>query len=437
VGPLTIQRWKKNFQGLPVLTHTEKADIQCLFTPGQLPQLSKFRPSQRTLDWIACVSFMTSDGQIVSGYEDGSLHLWDTTTGEFLTALEGHRGQVNSIATRGSLIVSGSDDMYVHVWNGNLLQHTLLGHRLRGLVTSVDVSQSGTRIASGSFDDTVRIWDLISDRWEERLILRGHTNSVHSVAISSHGENVVSGSSDKSVRVWDIMKGDVICILNGHAKRINTVAFSPHDGQVISGSDDRTVRLWAVSTGQEQLCLRGHVGAVYSVAFRPDGKNVVSGSADTTVRIWNAETGEQLRVLCGHSGSVLSVAISSDATQIVSGSFDGSIRVWDIVGQRRLVLLKSSVYDLTQNTEPDRSAASDCLLVDGRCGQWTILENGWIVSLESKDDRLMWFKPGTGETQVTDPSNILVISAGGYRSVDFSESWHILGEGWASSYMPV
>lgn len=418
------------------MTHSKKADIQYLFTPGQLPRSSKFESPQRSLGWITCVSFLTSDARIVSGHHDGSMHVWDTAGGELVADLEGHGGQVNSVAACSSWIVSGSDDMSVRVWDpksGKLL-HTLLGDRIRGFVTSVDVSQIGTRIVSGSFDDTVRIWDLVSDRWEERLILRGHSNSVHSVAISSHGEIVVSGSSDNSARVWDARKGDVICILNGHRRRINAVAFSSNNAHVLSGSEDRTLRLWSVPDGQEQLCLRGHVAAIYSVAFTPDSKNLISGSADTTVRVWNAETGEQVKALCGHTGSVLSATISSNAAQVVSGSFDGSIRVWDIVGRTKSVLLKSPASEPPQNTGGHEFKA----LADGRHAQWTVLTNGWIVSLDSRDDRLMWVKPGTEDTQVTDPSCIMVILlAGGYNSIDFSESLSLLGEGWTNFYSPV
>jgi WD40 repeat protein len=106
------------------------------------------------------------------------------------------------------------------------------------------------------------------------------------VAFSPDGKTVVSGSYDKTLRVWDVASGQSLRTLEGHGESVDAVAFSPDGKTVVSGSSDSTLRVWDVATGQSLPMLTGHTGAVYAVAFSSDGKTVVSGSHDGTLRVW-------------------------------------------------------------------------------------------------------------------------------------------------------
>src|ERR1700761_3739240 len=158
-------------------------------------------------------------------------------------------------------------------------------------VGSVAFSPDGTRVVSGSYDKTVRIWTASTGEEEHRL--EGHSDPVRSVAFSPDGTRVVSGSWDKTVRIWNASTGEEEHRLEGHSFSVMSVAFSPDGTRVVSGSRDETVRIWNASTGEEEHRLEGHYFSVMSVAFSPDGTRVVSGSDDETVRIWNASTGEE------------------------------------------------------------------------------------------------------------------------------------------------
>ncbi|KAG6332401.1 hypothetical protein ID866_6687 [Astraeus odoratus] len=118
--------------------------------------------------------------------------------------------------------------------------------------------------------------------------LLGHTSWVRSVAFSPDGTKIVSGSSDNTVRMWDVERGVQIgSPLLGHTEGVASVSFSP-DGIRI------TVRVWDASQGvQIGSPLQGHTDWVRSVAFFPDGTKVASGSDDNTVRVWDAERGMQ------------------------------------------------------------------------------------------------------------------------------------------------
>ena len=177
-------------------------------------------------------------------------------------------------------------------------------------------SPDGTRIASGSDDKTVRVWDAATGQPVGQP-LTGHTDAVCSVAFSPDGTRIASGSDDKTVRVWDAATGQPVGQpLTGHTDAVCSVAFSPDGTRIASGSGDKTVRLWDAATGQPVgQPLTGHTDAVSSVAFSPDGNRIASGSADKTVRLWDADTGQPVGdPLTGHTDAVSSVAFSPDGT---------------------------------------------------------------------------------------------------------------------------
>ncbi|KAJ7696291.1 hypothetical protein B0H17DRAFT_407217 [Mycena rosella] len=196
-----------------------------------------------------------------------------------------------------------------------------------GSVRSVAFSLDGTRVVSGSSDNTGRIWDVVTGA--EVTKIEGHSGSIWSVAFSPDGMHIVSGSSDNTVRIWDAATGAEVTKMEGHSNFVLSVAFSPDGTHIVSGSDDETVRIWDAMMGAEVIKMKGHSGSVLSVAFSLDGMHIVSGSDDDTVRIWDATTGGQVTKMEGHSGSVRSVAFSPDGTHVVSGSYDETVQIWD------------------------------------------------------------------------------------------------------------
>ena len=227
----------------------------------------------------------------------------------------------------GSRIVSGSDDNTIRLWDTQSGDNiaTLEGHS--GSVRSVAFSPDGSRIVSGSDDNTIRLWDTQSG--DNIATLEGHSFRVNSVAFSPDGSRIVSGSDDNTIRLWDTQSGDNIATLEGHSFRVNSVAFSPDGSRIVSGSDDNTIRLWDTQSGDNIATLEGHSEWVNSVAFSPDGSRIVSGSYDNTIRLWDTQSGDNIATLEGHSEWVRSVAFSPDGSRIVSGSYDNTIRLWD------------------------------------------------------------------------------------------------------------
>jgi WD40 repeat protein/serine/threonine protein kinase len=256
------------------------------------------------------------------------------------TAPEGGRAVVGSVAfsSDGSRLASGSGDQTIMVWDtasGQKLR-TLTGHV--GEVWSVAFSPDGSRLASASWDQTVRIWDAASG--QELFKLQGHTGPVDSVAFSPNGSWLASGSNDRTIKVWDLTGGNKSRTLPGHTGRVWSVAFSPDGSRLASASRDHTIKIWDTADWQVLRTLEGHNGDVVSVVFSFDGRRLASASYDQTIRIWDAASGQELLKLNGHTGTLSKVAFSPDGSRLASASGNRTIKIWDTASGQELRMLR-------------------------------------------------------------------------------------------------
>ncbi|PWY68740.1 NACHT and WD40 domain protein [Aspergillus eucalypticola CBS 122712] len=203
-------------------------------------------------------------------------------------------------------------------WNAEL--ETIEGHK-RFVVRAVTFSRDGKWLASGSEDNTIKIWDAATSTLQQTL--EGHDDSVISIAFSADGRKLVSGSWDRTVRVWDLTTS-THQTLKGHEHYVYSVCFSPDDCRVASGSYDHTAKIWDITSCTHQT-LRGHEDWVYSVAFSPDGQCLATGSWDKTVKIWNTASGA-LQDTYKMARVVSYLAFSPDGRLAVS---NGAVMFWD------------------------------------------------------------------------------------------------------------
>lgn len=210
------------------------------------------------------------------------------------------------------------------------LSKYLQGHN--DLVSSVAFSPDGKILASGSWDDTIRLWDVSSGQ-QFNLPFIGHSWDVSAISFSPNGQLLASGSWDKTIRLWDMIEGVQIGEpFVGHTGWVLSVTFSP-DGKILaSGSEDNTIRFWDIDTGEQVgNPLAGHTDRVTSIAYSPDGSILASAGWDNTLRLWDTETGVQIgEALIGHTYFINEVSFSPNGDVLASTSYDGTIRFWNI-----------------------------------------------------------------------------------------------------------
>lgn len=258
---------------------------------------------------------------LASGGRDGTVRLWDTSTGEELAVLEAGIGPVLSVAyTWSGQLAAGGTEGLVQVWtrypdeSGTLTAErliTLAGHA--DSVTAVAYRPDGMALASGSHDGTTRLWETCSLDEPAFNSLAGSTGPVTSLAYPAtlecgSGRALLAVGGDRGIiQLWsdfDDERGQlpdwqVMGTLYGHASAVYSLAYGPEPsdcefpgqpGLLASGGRDGTVRLWDVaagaSTGGSLVVLDAHRGSVQGVAFHPDGTLLASSSWDGTVRLW-------------------------------------------------------------------------------------------------------------------------------------------------------
>ena len=246
--------------------------------------------------------------------------------------LRGHHDAVWSAvySPDGQTIASGGFDDVIRLWdqNGNPVGEPFEGHA--DDIWSVAFSPDGQTIASASSDSTVRLWNRQGNPLGNPLA--GHVGHVKTVTFSPNGLWLASGDQAGAIRLWNRQGQPIAPPMQAAGQgTIWSVAFSPDGSQIISGRDDGLIHLWS-RQGELLTTLAGHTDAVMSVVFSPDGQLIASGGADRTVRIWDRQ-GNMLHQLEGHTDIVTSLAFSPNSQWLISGGDDNSLRVWDREGQ--------------------------------------------------------------------------------------------------------
>ena len=253
--------------------------------------------------------------------------------------LRGHTDKISRIAWSpdGKKLASPSYDGTIRIWDvqtGQLI-HTLEGHS--NGVMAVAWSPAGNVLASSSFDNSIRLWNVQTGQCVQ--ILKEHTNTVNAVACSPDGSTLASGSDDETIRLWDMQTGQNTQTIQ--VSYIDSLAWSP-DGKLLASGGYKGVKLWNARTDNDIRSFEGVEGSAWAVAWSPDGKILASGHHNQIISIWNPSTGQRTNILEGHTGSILSVSFSWDGLLLTSKSPDGTVRLWRTADWTTVSILEES-----------------------------------------------------------------------------------------------
>jgi guanine nucleotide-binding protein subunit beta-2-like 1 protein len=260
--------------------------------------------------------------------------------GEQLTlrgTLEGHGGWITSIATTAEnpdMILSASRDKTIIVWHltkeeGNYgrAHRALRGHN--HFVSDVVISSDGQFALSGSWDATLRLWEINTGRCTRRFV--GHSKDVLSVAFSSDNRQIVSGSSDRTVKLWNTLGECKYTIQeDGHSEWVSCVRFSPSQTApvIVSAGWDKLVKVWSLTNCKLRTNLVGHSGYLNTVTVSPDGSLCASGGKDCTAILWDLTEGKRLYSL--DAGDIIHSLVFSPNRYWLCAATSSGIKIWDL-----------------------------------------------------------------------------------------------------------
>ena len=285
----------------------------------------------------------SSDGKgLASANGVYTIELWDMSSGvRPVRVLQGHKKGVTSVAwtPNGKAVASGSVDTTIGLWNpvSGKMVRMLKGHP--EAVSSVAWSPDGSMLASGSAaatnygkegvrtDKVLLLWDSAG-----RLIraLEGHGNSVESVAFSPDGKTLASGSIDETIRLWNAADGKPIRTLQAQSQ-VQSVTWSPDGRTIASGEFLGNIQLWDVASGKKLRTFPAHDNFVSVVAWSPTGNVIASEGGDDAIRLWDPESGKLLRSMQGHEEFLHGIAWSPDGKTLAESRTRG-VRLWDVSG---------------------------------------------------------------------------------------------------------
>ena len=348
-------------------------------------------------DAITAVAISRSGQYWAAGSRRGEVRVW-REAGQILHLVwQAHTDIVITLAFSPDerTLASGSFDGSVKLWDVESRALLWSSWHTKG-TNCLAFSPDGGLLASGGHEATIRLWDAKLGTLLEEV---PHPGPVLSLAWSPDGRLFASGGFDGQIRVWERQpSGPTTCVQTpeGHSNWVRGLAFAPDGSRLASASWDGTVKLWEVGEARSprvRQTLVGHTERVHCVAWSPDGGTLASGSFDHTIWLWDGQEGHSRLALQGHTDVVHGLAFTPDSRRLLSGSDDGTLRLWDVESSQCVRVLEGYAAPLSDlDWSPDgtqlASGGSDTVVtlweVESaaplkllRGHRWTVSGVGW------------------------------------------------------------
>lgn len=374
ISDLSLTRYLGRGEVNLKLFRDPKNSIQTIIGPGTFE-------SEGHSKTITCVAVF-DDGRVVSGSDDFTLRVWDSTTGQCLQTMYGHSNKIVGVAVlKNGTVVSCSDDTTVRLWDsttGQCLQ--IIMERVWEPVCITVLDDNRVVVAT---EKRLFVWD--GEKTHELFLKKLLVDELRIIAFSNTAQILATSANGHSA-VYEISEDGILLRrsrLNGHTQEVTCAAFLDN-GKIVTGSKDRWIRVWDGKTGKSLKKFKGSPQSITCIVALPGGR-IISGSNDCSLRMWDVTTGKPIQEKYAHKSRVTCVAVINDG-RVVSGSSDRSLRIWN-----------PTITDCLQSFDSP-TLSINCL---------GVLPNGHIVS-SSSDNTLRAWNPNGKCVQVIEIPGALV-----------------------------
>lgn len=260
-----------------------------------------------------------------------------------LQLFEGHTDLLNTldVSNDGLWVATGSKDNEAILWkwdeekDGFSEFSRFQGHA--GAITSIALPKSDPHgapkfIITGSSDLTIKKWKVPKTGGTVKTsdyTRRAHDKDINAIDVSPNDEFFATASYDKTAKVWGLDSGETVAILKGHKRGLWDVSFCQYDKLLVTASGDKTAKVWLLHNYTCTATLEGHTNAVQRARFLNKNQQVVTSGADGLVKMWDIKAGDVLRTLSNHENRIWALDIKNDGDELVSADADGRICLWE------------------------------------------------------------------------------------------------------------
>jgi len=290
--------------------------------------MSLFAPSEKEIyDWRSGQTYKVNTGLVCVAKAGGNseVTMLDVADENVIRTEEIKVNSWSAIACSNTNIVyANSKDARVYVKALGTVRTTVLGRHL-STVTSIQVTRDGVMAVSGSYDKTIRVWDLVhlcqkfAFPVEQRVW-----------AVACHPKSsLVAAGTDTSIHIWKTSSGRKLTTLYPPENdTIMSLVFDPSnpDSQIFAGGYDSKVRLWNYTNNQCLNTFSGHTGLIFNIEVTEHV--LLTCSRDMKTRIYDRHTGDLLKELGGHTMDVKCCTIIENPLVVITGGFDRKVNVW-------------------------------------------------------------------------------------------------------------
>ena len=324
----------------PAFVVNEKNRIQVIDTLRKIVYGIKEKNRLFTNDTAVISVSYSPDGQMLASInQDGTIKLWQQD-GKLIQTIPKNQTEDEDdyfsirFSTDGKKMISASVKQGIKIWQRQADGGFNFSKQItdQSGIRSVEISPDSQKIATARLDNknTIKLWSIDGKLLET---FRGHSDRVNDLSFSPDGQTLASGSADDTVKLWDLRNGKPLRTIE-IKKDAFAVRFLNKQTLAVADSEE-TIKIWNVNDGKlNKEFAERHLKEISVLALSPDGKTIASASEDKTVKIWNIESGKLLHTLTGHTSGVTSVSFSHRSSQkIASGGRDGSVRIWNLDNQ--------------------------------------------------------------------------------------------------------
>ena len=187
---------------------------------------------------------VAQNSSLATGDDRFSILLWEIPAQQLQFTLKGHEGKIKALgfAPDGKTLASGSEDGTIRLWN------TTTGDQTTSFSADINTAlafSTDSKTLASTHNKGIKLWDITTGG--ELGTLKGDIGICYALAFSADSKILVSGSHDGTILTWDIATGTKLTTLKGHDNWIKALTFSPDSKTFASGSEDGVIFLWNVS----------------------------------------------------------------------------------------------------------------------------------------------------------------------------------------------